>query len=601
MAHYLVTRPQGKNEQLAEQLRVLGHQVSECPLLTLEPLELRSEQLGVLDNADIIIFVSQDAVNFLHQVKSQLPSHSTYFAVGETTANAFSAHYDLPITTPDEFTSEGLLALPQLSVVADKHIVIVKGKGGRATLAKTLKQRDAILNSINVYERLPSTKITPNVVASWQHQGVSHYILTSNASIDVLLDHDAIAESWLSQCHFYVVSQRSADYLAQRVNCELNIHVCQGATTEQIIAKVKEQFPTMNTEQETKQESSSEAKKSTPKANSVNTSATTTKQSRHLGTKITAALALLISLSTLGGLAYGYLIWKQEINKQQELQLQNEKLTQQVNALSQQIKATENSVKQKQAQQQKQFTSAQQKLSQYVKQQVVQAKQQQITLNPQEVNSLYRMAEFKALSERDYAGAAAILTRLDQLLAEHSGTSQIRQAINQDIQTLNGVQSVPVEDIYLTLHGLLQQVDSLALNMVQLPEIVDQVEKYELSEDVSDWRQNLKRSWGRLVDDFIKVRERSAPIEPLLSNKEQTLVKQQLRFYIAQAQHALMQQRRELYRVSLLQAQQTLAEYFDLSQSNNQALAEQIKMLNAMSLEFTPQFKLVTGAAIKEL
>mgnify|MGYP003327957047 CR=1 FL=1 len=209
------------------------------------------------------------------------------------------------------------------------------------------------------------------------------------------------------------------------------------------------------------------------------------------------------------------------------VQLNNEK-----NSLSEQIAAANAQAISLQGQNQQlqnalsaQLVQAESALTQKIEQQLQVANQQAPELNREEVKSLYRMAEFKALVQADYLGAAAMLARLDILLESFPGTQPAREALHQDIQALNAVQTVDVENIYLRLSGLIANVDKLPLNMVVLPEEADKVNQQALSDNVDDWQANLKRSWDLLVDDFIKVRKRTAPIEPLLSQEEQALIR----------------------------------------------------------------------------
>ncbi|MFP5303281.1 uroporphyrinogen-III C-methyltransferase, partial [Cobetia sp. SIMBA_158] len=112
------------------------------------------------------------------------------------------------------------------------------------------------------------------------------------------------------------------------------------------------------------------------------------------------------------------------------------------------------------------------------------AQQQGSSLNPQEVTSLQRMAEFKLWAEKDYQGASAVLKRLDGLLSEYPGTIEVRQAIMQDIQTLDSLKPVATEAIYLQLNSVINRIDELVFNAVNLPEETLVIDEHALSEDI---------------------------------------------------------------------------------------------------------------------
>ncbi|WP_296815495.1 uroporphyrinogen-III synthase [Thiobacillus sp.] len=57
------------------------------------------------------------------------------------------------VVTPDGQDSEAVLALPQLQAVAGRQVVIVRGVGGRALMADTLRARGADVHFMECYRR----------------------------------------------------------------------------------------------------------------------------------------------------------------------------------------------------------------------------------------------------------------------------------------------------------------------------------------------------------------------------------------------------------------------------------------------------------------
>lgn len=603
MTHILLTRPEEKSQQLAEHLAEKSIKSIIQPLLALEAITVSEQQLGMLDDADIVLFVSQDAARFLHALKPELAKNSVCLAVGKSTAEVVTELFEKPCASPIVETSEGLLAMPELNNVASKRIVLVKGKGGRNKLAKELKEREAIFQPLAVYQRLTNPELTIEFAQTWQQRGVDSVVLTSNASIDSFL---AVAtnKAWLATLTVFLVSARCVDYFNEKAQAKQIIN-CQGADNESILNAILEQHKPQQShamEQEkdiTAKSTISDKPANKPKPATGAVKAPTEKQS---GTgKAIAVVALLVSLAAVGGLGYGYTLFQQQ--KSFLVKLNNEK-----NSLAEQIAAANAQAISLQGQNQQlqnalsaQLVQAESALTQKIEQQLQVANQQEPELNREEVKSLYRMAEFKAQVQADYLGAAAMLARLDVLLGSFPGTQPAREALHQDIQALNAVQTVDVESIYLRLSGLIANLDKLPLNMVVLPEEADKVKQQALSDNVDDWQANLKRSWDLLVDDFIKVRKRTAPIEPLLSQEEQSLIRHQLRFYMVQAQTALVKQQAVMFTAALQQATEVLNNYYDVQASEVVYLNSQLSALQSQPLAFNPEFTFSSEAAIKEL
>ncbi|HAG42047.1 MAG TPA: uroporphyrinogen-III synthase, partial [Pseudoalteromonas sp.] len=230
-----------------------------------------------------------------------------------------------------------------------------------------------------------------------------------------------------------------------------------------------------------------------------------------------------------------------------------------------------------------------------------QAQQQGALLNPQEVTSLQRMAEFKLWAEKDYQGASAVLKRLDALLSEHPGTVAVRQAITQDIQTLDSLKPIPTEAIYLKLNSVLSNIDNLAFNAVNIPQEATEIEKNALSEDVSDWQQNLSNSWNKLVDSFITIRQHEGvAIEPLLTDQERHLINQRIKLNVTQAQDALMSKQASIYFSAISEAKRLVNEYFKQDDEATKVVINALTSLEKEPLNFNPEVNLQSTQQVKE-
>ena len=110
-----------------------------------------------LDQYQHVIFISSNAVHFgmalIEDHWPQLPLGLTWYAIGGATA-AKLEHFGIEAITPGSvMTSEGLLALSLLQNVRDQRVLIVKGQGGRDTLAQELTRRGALVEELPCYCR----------------------------------------------------------------------------------------------------------------------------------------------------------------------------------------------------------------------------------------------------------------------------------------------------------------------------------------------------------------------------------------------------------------------------------------------------------------
>ena len=607
MTHILITRPEGKGAALAQQLEQAGYQASLFPVLKISYLTPSSTELSPLINADKIIFISQDAVTALAQLKPTINTKAQFYAVGQQTADTIYALFGVRAAVPKLHDSEGLLALNSLAEVDGSNIVLVKGQAGRPDIAKTLKARGAFLNNCVVYKREPINAEKANWTDHWQSLKVQGIVITSNAAVDAIFNNLTEQQlQWLQQCRFYVASERIAAYLQQQQVSSANIHIAAGASDTAMFSCIKQQGSKMSEQSKpvtadntpTTKAAASAQKKEAAKAHSK------PHNDKQKISKL-AVLALIISLIVACGVGYEFY---QKLNAGKAQNVAVNELKEENALLSQELQA----LKSAQSNLQQALFNSEQKVAaalnesaesnqQQLKAALQQAQQQGASLNPQEVTSLQRMAEFKLWAEKDYQGASAVLKRLDALLSEHPGTVAVRQAITQDIQTLDSLKPIPTEAIYLKLNSVLSNIDNLAFNAVNIPQEATEIEKNALSEDVSDWQQNLSNSWNKLVDSFITIRQHEGvAIEPLLTDQERHLINQRIKLNVTQAQDALMSKQASIYFSAIREAKRLVNEYFKQDDEATKVVINALTSLEKEPLNFNPEVNLQSTQQVKE-
>lgn len=170
----LVTRPEPHCSELCRAIEVLGDHAIPFPTIAFAPppditsFHAAIQQLG---NQSWLIFISPQAVTAsvpaIRQAWPNLPPSVQFAAVGAGTAKALrAAGYDSAVQPDGEWSSEGLLAMPEFQQVRDMPIAIVRGVGGREMLDRELAARGAKLLPVIAYERvLPKTEVTPCIHA----------------------------------------------------------------------------------------------------------------------------------------------------------------------------------------------------------------------------------------------------------------------------------------------------------------------------------------------------------------------------------------------------------------------------------------------------
>lgn len=195
-----------------------------------------------------------------------------------------------------------------------------------------------------------------------------------------------------------------------------------------------------------------------------------------------------------------------------------------------------------------------------------------------EADYLVRMAGRKLWLEHDVKTATMMLQSADRRIQDLDDPSllPIRALLAEDIQSLQQINQVSTSSIALALGAMMKQVDNLPLLFFKRPE-AESSEK-ELSESIDDWRANLARNWQEFKDNFFSFKQVTTQIKPFMSEQQQWLSKEQLRFALMQAQIAALQEDSMLYQEFIQSAFGLVSEYFDPEKTQviqfTQALAE---------------------------
>jgi uroporphyrinogen-III synthase len=209
-----ITRPVDQAKKLAALITEAGGTPILFPLIEITPLSDYSQFEAVIseiNSYDWAIFISSNAVQngmpkLLKQGIALNKNLGTlkFAAIGPVTSKELQSFGVTNVLSPkDRFDSESLLALPEMTNVAGKKVMIFRGVGGRDVLAETLKQRGATVTFAECYQRInPQTDcdLLANLYSENKLQGI---VVTSSEAMRHLLDLAGNAE-WLRNVTLFV-------------------------------------------------------------------------------------------------------------------------------------------------------------------------------------------------------------------------------------------------------------------------------------------------------------------------------------------------------------------------------------------------------------
>lgn len=200
----LVTRPAAQNGPLVSAIEATGHHAVILPLLEITAFERQSQPQQCQDITDKVlnlahyqhvIFISTNAVTtawqWIDQYWPQLPVGQTWYAIGNVTAAAINA-LDVDVEQAGtSMNSESLLLHPDLQVLHEQKVLIVRGQGGREHLKTVLQQRGASVDYCEVYAR-HKLRYQQGELGKILAKGLDLLTVTSAETIQQLLDQAII-------------------------------------------------------------------------------------------------------------------------------------------------------------------------------------------------------------------------------------------------------------------------------------------------------------------------------------------------------------------------------------------------------------------------
>ncbi len=221
-----VTRPVNQAKQLTQLIQRAGGSVISFPLIDIVSLKdytAFEKSIAQINHIDWAVFISSNAVQhgIPHMVKAGIPPTLKFAAIGPKTAQALNQFGIHDVLIPGRhqagtnnkqvrYDSESLLSMPEMHNMQGKSIMIVRGIGGRAVLANTLKSRGAKIIFAECYQRINPQNNGDILTEAYAKQQLQSIIVTSSEAMRYLLDIVG-AKSWLNNITICVNHLRIAE------------------------------------------------------------------------------------------------------------------------------------------------------------------------------------------------------------------------------------------------------------------------------------------------------------------------------------------------------------------------------------------------------
>ena len=211
-----ITRPIDQAKKLSALINEAGGTPILFPLIEITPLADYGQfetVISDINDYDWAIFISSNAVQngMPCLVKAGVPPSVKFAAIGPVTATELKSFGVKDVLIPQgRFDSESLLALPEMTNVFSKKVLIVRGVGGRDVLAETLKARGAQVTFAECYRRINPQTNCDLLVQLYTDKKLHGIVVTSSEAMRHLLDL-ASGSEWLRNVTLFLNHARIAE------------------------------------------------------------------------------------------------------------------------------------------------------------------------------------------------------------------------------------------------------------------------------------------------------------------------------------------------------------------------------------------------------
>ena len=221
----------------------------------------------------------------------------------------------------------------------------------------------------------------------------------------------------------------------------------------------------------------------------------------------------------------------------------------------------------------------------------------QMGINPKDewilAEALYlsRLATQRLLIERSSESAIALLLEADKLLLkfDDANLAHVRNALSKEIASLRTLNKIDAQGIIFELNAISEEVNKLSiLNLLSTQKDTSKTDNKEEVENLENKKQlslgKFFRNFGEQLEGAIKVRRFDSDIQPLITEHDLSVVRNNIDLHFQQAIYSVMREEKDLFELSLKNIVADLKNYFHMNPKSSNLL-QRIQQISLLSIE----------------
>ncbi len=210
-----------------------------------------------------------------------------------------------------------------------------------------------------------------------------------------------------------------------------------------------------------------------------------------------------------------------------------------------------------------------------------------------EANYLIKLSYRKMYLEHDVATSISLLRDADVVLNQVDDPQiiPVRRGIATDIAKLSNLEPVDSETLVIRLSALEENLKNLPVlgykvNFNASENNSSNIPDGNVSEDISDWKDNLANSMGKFFGSLMVIKKNTSKNHQFLSADEVAILQDKISLTLMQAQLAVYAQQQTSYEQNLSKVASLIEEYYDLEDSSTEQMLNEINSLQSQNVIF---------------
>jgi uncharacterized protein HemX len=184
-----------------------------------------------------------------------------------------------------------------------------------------------------------------------------------------------------------------------------------------------------------------------------------------------------------------------------------------------------------------------------------------------------------------------LLLEADKLLLkfDDANLAHVRNALSKEITSLRTLNKIDAQGIIFELNAISEEVNKLSiLNLLSTQKDTSKTDNKEEVENLENKKQlslgKFFRNFGEQLEEAIKVRRFDSDIQPLITEHDLSVVRNNIDLHFQQAIYSVMREEKDLFELSLKNIVADLKNYFHMNPKSSNLL-QRIQQISLLSIE----------------